>query len=294
MPIKLSIETGILAANIDDFGEREVARAAELGFDGVACQFGATFPAGHPRETTTSECERVRALLEQYGLGVSYSWSYWGALVHLDEGARRDGVEITREALRVARDLGAPCVTVGPGSNDPTHGWYPHPENQTPRALGRLIRSISELVPAAEEYGVRIALKGHAISTLDTPEKSAIVLGAVGSEWVRATADPVNLMRLEQVHDAAGFSRHLVDVLGDDVIVAQAKDYILTDDLVTTITERPPGQGWMDYAAFVEAYAARCPDGWLGIEHVPLDEVGAAREHLAQIISRLPIAGGVA
>jgi sugar phosphate isomerase/epimerase len=287
MALRISIETGILAADIRDFGEAEVRRAAELGFDGVACQFGARFPAAHPRETTTAECERVRALLDRYGLGIAYSWSYWGSLIHREEEKRREGVAIAAGALRVAHDLGAPCVTMGPGSNDPTHAWYPHPENGRPASLGRLIRSLIELVPVADELGVTIALKGHAISTLDTPEKFALVIGAVDSPWVRAAADPVNLMRLEHVYDSAAFARHLVDVLGEHVVVAQAKDFVLEEDLVTRIAERPPGSGWMDYEAFLRAYAERCPDGWIGVEHVPIEQIAAAREHLASIVADL-------
>ena len=267
--MRIALQSGIVPTSSEQFTEEFVAQIASLGVDGIACHLG--FREDRwvtPDEVTPAECRAVRQRLEDHGLGVAYSWSFWSSLVNADPVLRAQAVQVSQGALRVARDLGAPYVVSGPGSNDPRGGWYPHPENFSEASLGRLIHSVREIAPAAEEYGVQFVLKGHTLSTLDTPEKMRIAVEAVDSPMVKSGADPVNCMKLEHVYDTAKFIRHTFDVLGDSLVIAHAKDVYLEPRLVLHLTETVIGRGWLDYRTYLRLFLAQCPDGWLVLEHL--------------------------
>ena len=280
MGVRIAIETWPFAPAFDDFDADVAREIAALGADGVVCQLGTDFPPRDPRTVTENECRRVRGLLDDAGLPVAYSWGFWSALVHADPTARREAVERSAAALRIAHSLGAPCVVSGAGSNSTEHGWYPHPENFTAASLERLTESAAELAPMAEELGVIFVLKGATLSTLGTPEDVRSVIDTVGSPFIRGGLDPVNWMRLEHVWDSAAFIDRICDVLGDDLQIAHAKDFVLDPDLILHIREVPVGEGWLDHVSLIRAYAERKPDGWIALEHAPRDKVEAALAHL--------------
>jgi sugar phosphate isomerase/epimerase len=284
--VRLALQGGLVPGTIEQFTDEVAEQIASLGFSGVACHLGFYGGTWAPPESVTSEhCRVVRDRLARHGLQVAYSWSFWSSLVNADPALRAQAVTISQGALRVARDLGAPCVVSGAGSNDARSGWYPHPENFTDASLARLIRSVREIAPTAEHYGVQFVLKGHTLSTLNTPEKMKLVIDAVGSPMVKGGADPVNWMTLEHVYDTSGFIRHIFDVLGDDLVIAHAKDVFLESRLVLHLTEAVPGQGWMDYATYLRLFEERCPEGWMVIEHVSADDTAAAKRHLDTVVA---------
>src|SRR5262245_23163816 len=288
--MRVAIQGGPVPVEVDQLTDEVAAGIAALGFGGVACHFGATVGGwATPDRVTTDVCRRAREVLERHGLKVAYSWSFWAPLVHADPAARARAIEVSRGALRVARDLGAPGVVSGPGSNDARGGWYPHRENFTDASLARLIRSCRDVAGAAEEYGVQFVLKGHTLSTLDTPERMKLAIDAVGSPMVKGGADPVNWMRLEHVYDTTGFIRRIFDVLGDDLVIAHAKDVYLEPRLVLHLTETVQGRGWIDFDTYLRLFEERCPDGWMVVEHVAAEDTPEAKRHLDAVAARLGI-----
>ena len=288
--MRIAIQGGIVPTSIDQFTDEAARNIAALGFGGIACHFGSSSQDwATPDDITPEQCQQVRTILDRHRLGAAYSWSFWASLVNADPQLRREAIRISQGSLRVARDLGARCVVSGPGSNDSRGGWYPHPENFTDASLARLIRSVREVAKAAEDYGVQFVLKGHTLSTLNTPEKMKLVIDAVASPMVKGGADPVNWMTLDHVYDTTRFTRHIFDVLGEDLVIAHAKDVYLEPRLVLHLTEVVHGHGWIDFATYLRLFEERCPDGWLVIEHVAAEDTPEAKRHLDQVAGQLGI-----
>src|SRR5207245_1597187 len=99
-----------------------------------------------------------------------------------------------------------------------------------------------------ERHGLTVAYSWSfwaSLVPLDTPEKMKLAIDAVGSPMIKGGADPVNWMKLEHVYDTTGFIRHIFDVLGDDLVIAHAKDVYLEPRLVLHLTETVQGRGWI-------------------------------------------------
>lgn len=252
-----------------------VDRIRDAGFSGVTCFF--TDPSG----TQEAEVRRVRDLLEAGGIRAAQANGKYEVLIHPNEEQRRAGIAAAQALCRCGRWVGAPSVYIRPGSMNPGGQWWPHPENHAPQTVERLIKSLREVAAAAEQEGVVIAVEGHVVSTLNTPEITRDVIEAVGSPALRFNIDPVNYCgTLPQAYDSTAFLNHLFDVLGPYTVCAHAKDIRVEDRHVLHLSETLLGTGLLDQETFLRRFEECCPDKYVLIEHLPDDKVPAAKTAL--------------
>jgi len=209
------------------------------------------------------------------------------SLVHPEREVRAAGVEALASVIRAATLLRAENVYVRPGSLNDAGPWTPHPENHAPETRIRLVESLRALVPHAEKAGIPLALEGHAVSPLDTPEAVRQVLDEVASPLLRFNIDPVNFVRtIDQAYQNTALLNELFDLLGDSIIAAHAKDVTVGNRLIVHIEECVPGQGHLDQETFLRRFDDCCPTGVLIIEHLPPDRIPEARRALLEFARR--------
>lgn len=283
--MRFGVSGEILPRNMNDFTPDHAARVRALGFTGLFTRFG----ANDPFTTTRAECQRVRAILADYGLDMVQCTGYWQPLIHPDESVRRQAVRTLQAALRVAGWLGSYAIDTGPGSLSPRGPWFPHPDNHSPRCLEQLIKSLREAVPAAEEAGVIIALEGHQLVCLRSAEVMREVIDAVGSPWVRCDFDPVNWITLDTVFRTGPAIEAMVDILGDRIVSAHAKDIVIEDRLVLHLDQRPAGQGLLDYQTFFRRLEALNPSIYVIVEGASVDELPQVKRFLDETAAALGI-----
>lgn len=231
---------------------------------------------------------RTREVLEGEGLILAQLLPPdYPSLVHPDPLQRAAGIAALAPVLDAAVELGAGSVYVRPGSLNPNGPWTPHPLNRAPETRERLIESLRALAPLAAAARMPLALEAHVLSPLPSVEAVAEVFRQVDSPWLRFNADPVNLIgSLEEAYDTASVIHRLFDRLGDVVIAAHAKDVTVGERLVLQIEECVPGEGLLDQDIFLRRFHACCPDGTVLIEHLPAEQVPAARRALQKAAER--------
>lgn len=209
------------------------------------------------------------------------------SFVHPDATVRREGVDAMRRCVDAALTLGAGNLYVRPGSVSEMGPWAPHPENHRRETRARLVECLRELAPHAEAAGIPLAIEAHVVSPLDTPEVVREVIDAVGSPNLKFNADPVNLIRsIDLAYDNTAFLNSLFDLLGDEMVIAHAKDMTVLDRLVMHIEEVVPGQGHLDIETFLRRFDAACPYGAVLIEHLPAEKVPEARRAVLEFAAR--------
>lgn len=185
---------------------------------------------------------------------------------------------------RWARVLDAETLYVRPGGLNPRGHWYGHPANHALETFDRLVDSLRQVSLVAQSEGVPLAIEGHVLSPLDTPQRVRDVLDAVGSPALRFNIDPVNFIgTVRDVHDTRRVLEGLFDLLGPDTIAAHVKDCRLGDKLVVHIEEVVPGDGVLDLALFLRRFEACCPTGYALIEHLPDEKVPRARAAVCSV-----------
>jgi sugar phosphate isomerase/epimerase len=283
--MRFGVSGDLLPANMDDLTPAVAARIRDLGFSGVFTRFR----ANDPFATTAQQCRRCRGVLEDAGLRMYQATGYWQCLVHPEDAPRRQAVRTLQQALRVAGWLGARGIDTGPGSLNPRGPWFPHPDNWTARSRDQLVKSLRECAPTAEDAGVYLSLEGHQLVTLDTAETTRQVLDAVASPWVRSDFDPVNWLTLRSAFATGPAIEQMLDTLGHHVVSAHAKDLIVEDRLTLHMTERPAGQGWLDYPTLLARMETLDPDYPVIVEGATAAQMPAVKEFLDGVAAALGI-----
>jgi sugar phosphate isomerase/epimerase len=282
--MKLGV-VGMMPADVREVDAAVARRVREAGFTGVSCVFG------EPEGVTASELARLRGTLEAAGVAVAQVNVRYDSLVSADAGVRREAIDALRAGIRIARALGGDTLYVRPGSMKRGGPWSPHPENGRPETRDRLVESLHEIAPAAEEAGVRLAIEGHALSPLATPAHVRGVIDRVGSPALGFNVDPVNFVAgVADAYDSRALLDRLFDTLGDVTWAAHAKDYEVQDRLVLHLEETVAGRGLLDLEHFLRRFEAAAPGGWVLVEHLPDTLIPEARDAYLAAAARAGLA----
>jgi len=156
--------------------EEDVQRYLTAGFEAIS--------VWRPKLSEFGE-EEGAELLRNCGLRVA-SLLWGGGFTGSDGRPFRDAVEDAQEALRVAAQLKAGCLTVYAGARGG------HTRNHARRLLRMALR---ELTPMANEFDVMIALKpmhatsGSDLTFLNSVDETVAVIQEIGSERVKLALD---------------------------------------------------------------------------------------------------------
>lgn len=269
--MKLGV-AGLMPPDLRQVDAAIASNIAAQGFTGVSCV------VGDPFQWQEASLVTIRKVLADAGVVVAQTNPRYEALVNPDDDLRERGIRALAYACRCARWLGCDNVYVRPGSLNPRGHWTPHRYNTHPRTIDRLIASLRAVVPAARDEGVTLAIEGHVVSPLETPERVRQVIEAVGSECLRFNMDPVNFVStLADAYNCRPFLAQMFDVLGEYTVCAHVKDIDVGDRLVLHLNEAVPGEGLFDQTEFVRLFELWCPDRFALIEHLPDQQVPAAK-----------------
>jgi sugar phosphate isomerase/epimerase len=275
----------LIPRHMADVTPETAARIRALGFSGVATHFLDT-----PDESTPDLCRRVHRIFADTGVRVVQAWAWQPCLIHTDDSVRRLAIDQLRAGLRTAALLGAEMVLDGPGSLSLRGPWRAHPGNYELVAMDRLVDSLKQAVPAAEEAGVLIALEGHVVSTLDSAERLLEVCQRVGSAAVRVNVDVVNYLgTIRDFYDNTTVTNHFFDLLEPYIVSGHAKDARIGDKLIVHLDETVPGLGCYNFHVLLRRFAQLPPHTSLIVEHLAPDDVHQAKSFLDSAAAELGI-----
>ncbi len=113
-----------------------------------------------------------------------------------DPKIRAEGVELAKKWIVVASKIGAPVLRVFAGAIPPGY------ENDWKTPAQWMIDCYKELIPTAEQYGVKIGIQNHG-EMLKTAEECLYVLKAVNSKWAGIIVDTGNFKTEDPYKDIA-------------------------------------------------------------------------------------------
>lgn len=208
-----------------------------------------------------ADVERARRLAEEEGIAIpsiSTVMPFLHPITSPDVATRERGTDILRQAIEFAGILGAESLLVVPGVVGPGMRYED--------AVANAQHCLEELVPAAEEHGVVLAVENVWNQMLGSPVEFRDFLDRIDQPKVRAYVDVGNAVRtgfgddwlrilsgrVDKVHvcnfrgetgNLTGFTRHLLDGDVDWPSVMDALDDIGYDGWLTAeIT--PPSPHW--------------------------------------------------
>lgn len=256
----------------------------EQGFNGVSVFFD------KPLQTSITEAGQILKIFQDVGFEVAQTNGWYECLVNPDETLRKEGIRGMQKLCALGAALESPSVYVRPGGLNPAGPWYPHPDNHLSQTFDRLVDSLKQVCRSAVQEGVKVAIEGHVLSVLDTPQKIRDVIDAVGSTALKFNLDPVNFIgTVQAVHHPETVIDQLFEICGEYTIAAHIKDCRLENALVVHIQEVVLGEGVLDYRDFLPRFQALGGNHYAIIEHLPPNKVLVAKERLQAIAKSVGI-----
>jgi sugar phosphate isomerase/epimerase len=276
---------GLVVGDLSDVNYEKIRFAAELGFDGLGAHL--TVPA----ETISDGIiATVKSVMADQNLDFLQLWGQYPCIISPDESVRQAGVAQAREIVKLAARLGVPGAGVRPTSLNPRGDWWPHPDNFKPETEDRFVKSLSEILETANDYGASIILETHQTTLLNTAKNIRRVIERTESNRVKVNLDPCNFIGdLKTAFNPAPMIDELFDELGQYADTVHVKDFYLEDRFVLHISETVIGTGIMDLDTVLRRTQQVLPRGYVVIEHLPVSLIPLAKRNLTQKIKDLGI-----
>ncbi len=234
LKLKKALKFSMIKADGVETITDKMALAKEAGFDGV--EFDNT-------PLDRAQIEEIKAA--KAALGLEIPGLVGGAIGRkcgsLDESERREGVAQFAQALHDSAELGGTTVLMYPGSVDADHPYD--------RVYETLRKSISELIPAAEKSGTRIACENVWNNIFVSPIETRDFIDSFDSPWVGWFFDIGNVVRY-------GWPEQWIRILGPRIFKLDIKEFdreIMAKEGLWKGFTNEIGQGSVDWPAVMEA-----------------------------------------
>ena len=271
-----------LGVRAHDFGRQPVqSLAASIAASGFGCvqlalnKAIASLNLG-PGDLTPELARDLGQAFRWQGVKIAVLGCYINPL-HPDAQTRAGLLQFFGDPLRVARDFGCPLVALESGSLNADYS--PHPANHDEPAFQTLLTSLEPLVTLAEELDVCVGLEAVTTHTVSSAQKMRRVLDTLRSRHLQVVLDPVNLLHTGNVSHQQRIVAEAFDLLGPDVAVLHAKDFIADREGLRTV---PPGSGQLDYAPVLHWVRSVRPGTPILLEEADASVAPACARYLIQ------------
>lgn len=242
-----------------------------------------------PSIGSDDDITRVRGLYADHGLVMPMTrGAYGGGLCSDDDATRAHAVNFLTDTIRISRRLGCPTTYFRPGSLNPNGAWLPHPENRSDATLERLVDSAKEACRVADSEGIFLVVEAGVVSPLYSPKRVREFFDAVAMPALRFNMDPVNLVgSLDIAYDTTSLINECIELMQDEIIGCDAKDFKVVDALLPHFEEEVIGapDALLDNVALLRGLQRVAPDIVVTVEHYPDHLIPAAADGIRKAAS---------
>ena len=243
-----------------------------------------------PSHDSEQDVARVKGLFADNGLVMPMTrGGYGGGLCSDDDAVRARAVQFLIDTVRLSARLGCPTSYFRPGSLNPNGAWLPHKENRSDATLERLVDSAKRASAVADSEGVKLAVEAGVVSPLYSPKRVREFFDAVAMPALRFNMDPVNLVAsLDVAYDTTSLISECIDLMSDEIIGCDAKDFKIVDALLPHFEEEVIGapDALLDNVTLLKGLQRIAPNIHVMVEHYPdhlIPAAGAGIRRAAEI-----------
>lgn len=207
----------------------------------------------------------------------------WSNPMSPDKVQRDEAIANCKRKLAIADRFGARCCVNIAGSRGPK--WDgPSALDLTEEAFELIVDTVREIIDAVKPTRSYYALETMQWMYPDSLESYQRLLAAIDRPGFAVHFDPVNLVNCpSRYFNSGALIREFVDALGPRIRSCHAKDILLGQDATVHLSEIAPGEGGLDYAAYLRALATLDPDTPLMLEHLAPEQYPAAARHIRDV-----------
>lgn len=211
-------------------------------------QFNLT-SAGLPTMPDTMDSEKldyIKKVAKQYNINLC---ALSGTFNMIDPNIekREEGIRQFEVLCKIARYLEIPIITLCTGSRNLESKWKWHDDNNSVEAWRDLLKTTSRILKFAEENGIILGVETEASNIINTPERARLYLDSFQSSYLKIVMDGANLFLPNQIDDMKQVLETAFTLLGDDIVLAHAKDLAKGEDISFVAA----GEGVLDFDVYI-------------------------------------------
>ncbi|MBL7140919.1 MAG: sugar phosphate isomerase/epimerase [Planctomycetes bacterium] len=255
--------------------EESLRQIAVCGYAGV--EIMADVPHAYPPHVDARRREALRGLLADLRLALANLNAFtlfaqgdtWHpSWIEPDAAARARRIEHTRACIELARDLGAPGISLEPGG--------PVPAGMDRAEALRLYREgLEQVLPTAEACGVNLLVEPEPDLLIERPEEFEELVAALQHERLGLNFDIGHFycVGVDPAEAARRLAPHIRHVHLEDIAASREHRHLV------------PGRGAVDLRGVLAALRDVGYDGWVTVELYPYE--AQAREVAAEAFAYL-------
>ncbi len=192
----------------------------------------------------------------------------WSNPISPDPVVRENAINYCKNQLRLADRIGANvCVNI---SGSRGNQWdAPHPDNFSEATFNLIVKTVQEIIDDVKPTNTFFALEMMPWALPDDTETYLELMKAIDRKEFAVHFDPVNMLNSpRKVYRNRELIEEFFEKLGPYTKTAHAKDIALGTELTTHLSEVIPGEGILDYDAFLLGMDKLGPEIPLMMEHL--------------------------
>ncbi len=262
-----------------------INRLEELGLEGVQLVAYKVLEdvAYTPHSITEERAKKLGEAFKDAGKTIPLIGAYFNP-VHPNEDKIKNGIEVFKDYLSAAKDIG--CDTVGSETGSYNGDkWIYHPQNRTDEALNRVIKTFSELAGYAADCGVNIGMEGafgHVCYEVKALNKAVKTIGA---DNIRIIFDLYNYLDRSNVDKMYDILSEGLQTFGDRIQVFHIKDCVIGED--GSLKQCGVGKGIFDYQKILGEIKKVCPNANLVFEGTTGEDIPYAVSYMKDILKSI-------
>lgn len=199
-------------------------------------------------------------------------------MIHPDPAVRAGGLARLATIIRAAPLAGTRLVTLCTGTRDAKDQWKHHPDNTGKEAWRDLLEELGKAIALAEESNVDFGIEPELANVVSSARLARRLIDELKSPRLGIVLDPANLFEVASPHQRQSIIAQAVDLLGDRIVMAHAKDRRSDGEFTAA------GTGVIDFPHFIRCLRGGGFDGPLVAHGLSEREAPAAAEFLRRAI----------
>ena len=236
-------DLGIFAKTFSGTLNEVLKNAADEGFKTIQFNFSIAGLPSIPDAVDLTTKNKIRLALLETPLNIEAVSGTFN-MIHPDMNERKEGLRRLRVIAGQCEWLDTKLITLCTGTRNETDKWTAHPANNTKEAWFDLRETLDSALAIAEEYDLYLGVEPETANVVNTIDKAVKLLKEVNSPHLKIVFDPANIFETEPPGEIRKRIEYGLDMLGEHIISAHAKDRDIYGNVVAA------GKGVMPYDVF--------------------------------------------
>jgi sugar phosphate isomerase/epimerase len=269
---------------LDSSDPAELAQAhRRLGYSAAYC----------PQIATLKDHELLRAIERAFAAEnvCIAEVGAWNNMLDAEAEKRRQNLEYVTERCALADAVGARCCVNIAGSYSPDLWFGPNPKNLSREFFDATVANCRQVIDAVKPRRTRFTIEMMGWSLPDSPDSYLDLIRAVDRKAFGVHLDVCNgINSPRRFYGNAEYIKECFRKLGPWIVSCHAKDLQWVVETNVHFLEVLPGQGQLDYRAYLRELSALGRDTPLMLEHLATaGEYEEGRKYILKIGKKMAI-----